>query len=50
MVKMFDVPGGAGASQGSSLIVSGDEGGGLKIWDVRARKQVCMKLCVKLRV
>ena len=40
IVKLFDVPGAAGSSHGNSLIVSGDEGGRLKIWDVRTRKQV----------
>lgn len=29
---------------GSSIVVSGDEDGGLKVWDMRARKQVgCSK-------
>eukprot|EP00983_Pelagomonas_calceolata_P037793 1136510-Pelagomonas_calceolata.AAC.2 len=46
MVRLFDVAGasggggGSGGSSSASLIASGDEGGGLKIWDARAKKQV----------
>lgn len=39
MLRVFPPPGAAG-QQGPGLVVSGDEDGGVKVWDTRTRKQV----------